>query len=238
MVYKKFVRKAFNLIGLDIRKAKRDLKSVWLESFEIKTVIDVGANIGQFAVDASELYPDAVIYSFEPLPGPYSQLLINTKSFSKFNPYNIALSDHKGTTKMYSNDFSQSSSILEMAESHKKAFPHSKNATPVKVKVQTLDAIFNGVELDTDILLKIDVQGLEKQVLDGGKETIKKVKVIIIETSYISLYKDQSLFGDIHNYLAELGFRFHGNLGQLLHPTDGSILQGDSVFINHKMNKN
>ena len=238
MVYKKFVRKAFNLLGLDIRKAKRDLKSVWLESFEIKTVIDVGANIGQFAVDASELYPDAVIYSFEPLPGPYNQLLINTKSFSKFNPYNIALSDHKGTTKMYSNDFSQSSSILEMAESHKKAFPHSTNATPVKVKVQTLDAIFNGVELDTDILLKIDVQGSEKQVLDGGTETIKKVKVIIIETSYISLYKDQSLFGDIHNYLAELGFRFHGNLGQLLHPTDGSILQGDSVFINHKMNKN
>ena len=170
MVYKKFVRKAFNLIGLDIRKAKRDLKSVWLESFEIKTVIDVGANIGQFAVDASELYPDAVIYSFEPLPGPYNQLLINTKSFSKFNPYNIALSDHKGTTKMYSNDFSQSSSILEMAESHKKAFPHSTNATPVKVKVQTLDAIFNGVELDTDILLKIDVQGSEKQVLDGGTE--------------------------------------------------------------------
>ncbi|MAT09317.1 MAG: hypothetical protein CL707_09495 [Chloroflexi bacterium] len=238
MVYKKFVRKAFNLIGLDIRKAKRDLKSVWLESFEIKTVIDVGANIGQFAVDASELYPDAVIYSFEPLPGPYSQLLINTKSFSKFNPYNIALSDHKGTTKMYSNDFSQSSSILEMAESHKKAFPHSKNATPVKVKVQTLDAIFNGVELDTDILLKIDVQGLEKQVLDGGKETIKKVKVIIIETSYISLYKDQPLFDDVHDQLAKVGFRFHGNLGQLLHPTDGSILQGDSVFINHKMNKN
>ena len=238
MVYKKFVRKAFNLIGLDIRKAKRDLKSVWLESFEIKTVIDVGANIGQFAVDASELYPDAVIYSFEPLPGPYSQLLINTKSFSKFNPYNIALSDHKGTTKMYSNDFSQSSSILEMAESHKKAFPHSKNATPVKVKVQTLDAIFNGVELDTDILLKIDVQGSEKQVLDGGTETIKKVKVIIIETSYISLYKDQPLFDDVHDQLAKVGFRFHGNLGQLLHPTDGSILQGDSVFINHKMNKN
>ena len=238
MVYKKFVRKAFNLIGLDIRKAKRDLKSVWLESFEIKTVIDVGANIGQFAVDASELYPDAVIYSFEPLPGPYNQLLINTKSFSKFNPYNIALSDHKGTTKMYSNDFSQSSSILEMAESHKKAFPHSTNATPVKVKVQTLDAIFNGVQLDTDILLKIDVQGLEKQVLDGGKETIKKVKVIIIETSYISLYKDQPLFDDVHDQLAKVGFRFHGNLGQLLHPTDGSILQGDSVFINHKMNKN
>ena len=231
MVYKKFVRKAFNLIGLDIRKTKRDLKTVWLESFKIKTVIDVGANIGQFAVDGSELYPDAVIYSFEPLPGPYNQLLINTKSFSKFNPYNIALSDHKGTTKMYSNEFSQSSSILEMAESHKKAFPHTTNATPVKVQVETLDAIFNGVELDTDILLKIDVQGSEKQVLDGGKETLQKVKVIIIETSYISLYKDQPLFEDVHDYLAKVGFRFHGNLGQLIHPIDGSILQGDSIFI-------
>ena len=57
------------------------------------------------------------------------------------------------------------------------------------------------------------------------------MKVIIIETSYISLYKDQPLFEDVHDYLAKVGFRFHGNLGQLIHPIDGSILQGDSIFI-------
>ncbi len=238
MIYKNFIRKTFNLLGLDIRKAKPDQKTVWLESFDIKTVIDVGANIGQFAIDVRKLYHDADIYSFEPLPEPYSELLVNTKSFSKFNPYNFALGDYEGTTKMYSNEFSQSSSMLEMADSHKQAFPHTKNACSITVNIQTLDATVSELQLDADILLKIDVQGSEKQVLDGAKDTLNKVKIIIIETSYISLYKDQSLFGDIHNYLAELGFRFHGNLGQLLHPTDGSILQGDSVFINHKMNKN
>ena len=237
MIYKNFIRKTFNLLGLDIRKAKPDQKTVWLESFDIKTVIDVGANIGQFAIDVRKLYHDADIYSFEPLPEPYSELLVNTKSFSKFNPYNFALGDYEGTTEMYSNEFSQSSSMLEMADSHKQAFPHTKNACSITVNIQTLDATVSELQLDADILLKIDVQGSEKQVLDGAKDTLNKVKIIIIETSYISLYKDQSLFGDIHNYLAELGFRFHGNLGQLLHPTDGSILQGDSIFINHKMNE-
>lgn len=237
MVYKNFVRKAFNLIGLDIRKAKPAHNTVWLKSFDIKTVIDVGANIGQFAKDARELYPDAAIHSFEPLPGPYSELLVNTKTFAKFNAYNFALGDCEGTAEMYSNDFSQSSSLLEMANSHKRAFPHTKNTTSIAVKIQTLDAIASKLELDTDILLKIDVQGSEKQVLDGGKETLNKVKIIIIETSYISLYKDQPLFADLHNYLTKLGFRFHGNLGQLLHPSDGSILQGDSIFISYKDNE-
>ena len=233
MVYKNFIRKAFNLIGLDIRKAKRDQKTVWLESFDIRTVIDVGANIGQFAIDVHRLFPDAAIYSFEPLPEPYNELLVNTKSFPKFNPYNFALGDYEGTTEMYSNEFSQSSSMLEMADSHKQAFPHTKNTTSITVNIQTLDLIASKLELDTDILLKIDVQGSEKQVLDGAKETLKKVKIIIIETSYISLYKDQPLFGDVHNYLADLGFRFHGNLGQLIHPVEGSVLQGDSIFIKH-----
>ena len=237
MVYKNFIRKAFNVIGLDIRKAKLDQKTVWLESFDIKTVIDVGANIGQFANDARKLYPDAAIYSFEPLPGPYSELLVNTSSFGRFNPYNLALGDYEGTTEMYVNEFSQSSSLLEMEDSHKQAFPHTKNTTSITVNIQTLDLIASKLELDTDILLKIDVQGFEKQVLDGGKETLNKVKIIIIETSYISLYKDQPLFAGVHDYLTKAGFQFHGNLGQLINPNDGSILQGDSIFINHKMNE-
>ncbi len=233
MVYKKLVRKAFNLIGLDIRKAKRDKKAVWLESFDIKTVIDVGANIGQFAIDVRKLYPDAAIYSFEPLPQPYNELLMNTKSFAKFKPYNFALGDYEGITKMYSNEFSQSSSMLEMADSHKQAFPHTRNASSITVNIHTLDATVSELQLDSDILLKIDVQGSEKQVLDGARETLNKVKINIIETSYIPLYKDQTLFGDVHNYLDELGFRFHGNLGQLIHPIEGSVLQGDSIFIKH-----
>ena len=81
------------------------------------------------------------------------------------------------------------------------------------------------------------MQGFEKQVLDGGKETLNKVKIIIIETSYIPLYKDQLLFAGVHDYLTKAGFQFHGNLGQLINPNDGSILQGDSIFINHKMNE-
>ena len=237
MGYKNFIRKAFNVIGLDIRKAKSDQKTVWLESFDIKTVIDVGANIGQFANDARKLYPDAAIYSFEPLPGPYSELLVNTRSFTKFNSYNLALGDYEGTTEMYINEFSQSSSLLEMEDSHKQAFPHTKNTTSITVNIQTLDLIASKLELDTDISLKIDVQGFEKQVLDGGKETLNKVKIIIIETSYIPLYKDQLLFAGVHDYLTKAGFQFHGNLGQLINPNDGSILQGDSIFINHKMNE-
>jgi len=55
--------------------------------------------------------------------------------------------------------------------------------------------------------------------------------VIIIETTFIPLYKDQPLFEDIYSYLTNLGFLYAGNIEQLVSPKNHQILQADAVFI-------
>ena len=46
----------------------QDLDRPWLVGLGVKTVLDIGANVGRFAITARKLFPDAHIYAFEPLP--------------------------------------------------------------------------------------------------------------------------------------------------------------------------
>lgn len=54
--------------------------------------------------------------------------------------------------------------------------------------------------------------------------------ILIVETSFQSLYKGQPLFGTIYNMLRQRGFAYVGSENPVRNPKDGSILQCDSVF--------
>jgi len=101
----------------------------------------------------------------------------------------------------------------------------------VKVKVRKLDDIAKGLDLKENILLKLDVQGYEDKVIAGGGETLKRVSVVISETSFLPLYEGQTLFRDVHGFLEKAGFVFQGNLNQMFNPSDGRIVSADSIFV-------
>ena len=82
-----------------------------------------------------------------------------------------------------------------------------------------------------NLLVKIDVQGFEKQVIEGGKNVLSKARIIILEVSYEPLYLGQPTFKEIYDELYSLGFEFHGNIEYLRNPKDLSILQSDALFI-------
>ncbi len=119
-----------------------------------------------------------------------------------------------------------------MADTHKQAFPHSRHETRVEVEVRRLDDVGPQLAIRPQLLVRIDVQGGEKEVISGGDHALASAKILIVETSYRTLYEGQPLFADVHDQLAHLGFSFQGNMGQPLDPRDGSILQGDSIFVN------
>src|SRR6185312_2783845 len=58
---------------------------------EVKTILDVGANQGQFALSAKHFYPQAAIHSFEPVPAVFNILRHNTRKTNGINTYNFAL---------------------------------------------------------------------------------------------------------------------------------------------------
>jgi len=214
-------------LEIDIRNGKY----LWLQQMGVNTVLDIGANEGQFAAFISVILPDAVIHSFEPVSEPFKLLEKRFENNNNVKCYNFALGSTEGTSVIKKNEYTPSSSILEMAEEHKTAFPHTINSSEEVIKIKTLDSIYNSLLPKNKVLMKIDVQGFEKFVLEGALTTLPSVDIIICETSFTTLYKDQPLFHDVYTFLYNYGFKFHGTWEDVVNPLNGKILQTDSVFI-------
>lgn len=211
-------------------------KYKWLQNLGIKTIIDVGGYNGDFALEIHKILPNAKIYSFEPLQDTFNQLKAKLEKIPNSQAFNIALGDMKGKTTIYHNDFSPCSSILEVSDSMKEQAPFTQDASPETIEIDTLDDIAQDLELEQNILLKIDVQGFEDKVIKGGVNTISKVKLILTETSFQELYVGQALFSDIYKMLVDqLGFTYIGSNSQQKSPTDGYSFQEDSWFIRLKI---
>jgi FkbM family methyltransferase len=212
----------------------RDLNQRWLKDLGINTVLDVGANVGDFAKLAREVFPAAAIYSFEPLPDCFARLRSSLPGDTKFFPIEAGIGRQDGELDFYRSFHSPSSSFLKMEEFHKEAFPETHDGqatTPIKINVRTLDGLLADKELEDNILVKIDVQGFELEAIAGATATLGRSKIVIIEMSFANLYAGQPLFHDVYQAMHSHGFRFRGSLAQMLHPMTGEIVQTDAIFV-------
>lgn len=210
-------------------------KTIWLRDRGIKTVLDIGANVGSFAEWSFLVLPDATVYSFEPLKDCYQEIINKFKDKARFQAFNLALGDDTAQVEMYRNEWSPSSSLLPMAKLHKECFPFTQKETIEKINIVRLDDIAQQLNLDKPFLIKVDVQGFEDKVIRGGINVFSQADVIMIEMSMEELYKDQLLFNDIYKILVNLGFEYRGVNGQLYHPQDGRILQDEVIFIKSRL---
>lgn len=229
---KNIIRKFIQKTGFDLHRYRPGPdKLSYLCLFNLRTVLDIGANVGQFAKEIREKLPEAKIYSFEPIKECFDKLNENMKKDKNFEAFNFALGDKNEKLEMHKSFYTPSSSILEMAEAHKKLFPHTKENKLEQIEVKRLDNIASSLSLGKEILIKVDVQGFEDKVIEGGKETFKKARVILIENSFVELYKGQPLFDDIYEKLKSLGFVYKGSLQEKLDQKTGQIIFEDSLFI-------
>jgi FkbM family methyltransferase len=223
----------FELVRIYKFAPDEDDKFNWLKNLNIRTVLDIGANTGQFAAEIHRILPDAAIYSFEPLKDCCERLVETMRDVPKFKAFDFALGQEASGLEMHRSEFSLSSSILPMAEPHTQAFPFTRGVVLERIRVERLDDVAASLQLVDNILIKIDVQGFEDRVIAGGPNTIARAKVLIVEMSFKKLYEGQPLFDRIYDTLTRIGFAYHGNFHeQLLNPVDGSVLQADGIFIN------
>ncbi|MBN2499191.1 MAG: FkbM family methyltransferase [Anaerolineales bacterium] len=202
----------------------------WLRQADINTVIDVGAYTGSFAFAARSILPQAQIYSFEPLPDNFARLAQQFDGDGKFKGFNIALGSQRGETSFYRNEFAPSSSVLPMSREHQAAFPHTTEVTKITVPLKRLDDLKPKLDLQSKVLMKIDVQGYDFEVLKGAQELLAQVDYVIVEIGVQLLYEEQATFEEIYDYLCSLGFVYAGDFDQLVSPKDGKVLQIDALF--------
>jgi len=225
------VKSFFRLCGLEVSRCSPFEHYGWLREWKIRTILDIGANVGQFASQMHRLLPDAGIYSFEPLEDCYRQLTKTMEGVEAFRAFNLALGDKSGREQIYRNDFTPSSSLLPMDGQLARSFPFAASVTPLQIEITRLDDLAEELALEQPILMKIDVQGMEDKVLLGGENVLAQTSILIVETSFRTLYKGQALFDRIYRLLGDRGFIFMGSEHNIRDPQDGKVLQADSVFI-------
>ncbi len=207
-----------------------DLSLKWLASHRIGTVIDVGANTGQFAERALEAFPACRIFAFEPLAQEAAALKSRFSSQSAVAIFEVALGDSSEPLPFYRNEYSPSSSALEMAVLHKAHFPFTFQSEKIVVKQRRMDDVLSGEAWEGPTLLKIDVQGFAGRVLAGAVETLARCEFALIEADLVPLYRDQTDFLDLCATMRQRGFVYRGNFSQLYSPRNGEILSVDALF--------
>lgn len=196
-----------------------------------RTVVDVGANVGQFAVASAKLFPGARVHSFEPVPECTEELRQNVSGLANVTVYPLALGGGEGELQFYVNSHSHSSSALPLAEAHRDAFPQAREERAIEVEVSTLDRVFDGVGMERPVLVKLDVQGYQARVLRGAEETLQRVDYVVLEASFKPMYEGEPTFMEMARLMEGYGFRFERPVGWLSAPGTGEILQMDALFV-------
>jgi FkbM family methyltransferase len=236
------INSLFRRFGVELKECAKQPHHnlLGLRNISFSTVIDVGANEGQFVVEFRKFFPDAIFYSFEPLPSCFSVLTKQSGGDRRWQCFNTALGcENKRADFYFHQNHPSSSSFLADTIRGQSLYPETKRQTIVPVDCVTLDSWVDSHPnvLKPPVLLKMDVQGYESQVLQGAKQTLTQVNAVITEVIVESLYNGQSTFDEQVKLLARAGLVFCGVLRHAF-DRDQNVISLDCVFRRHPGNKN
>ncbi|MCB2064858.1 MAG: FkbM family methyltransferase [Novosphingobium sp.] len=170
------------------------------------TVIDVGANIGQFAVTAHCANPGAPIFCFEPLTACVSRLRALLPHYPRLTVFDYGLGAEAAQFEINVASNLVSSSILDFTDLQLETYPGITVVGKEMIRVDTLDAVATPEMTNGRTLLKMDVQGFELEVLKGSTATLERIAAVYLEASFLPLYAGQPLASDLVVWLDAQGF--------------------------------
>jgi FkbM family methyltransferase len=225
-------KSAFRGVGLDVRRYRPagSRRNALMTASGVRSVVDVGANTGQYGKEIRQAGFSGTILSFEPLSGAFDELLRTSSTDNNWLCKQLALSDHAGSSQIYVAANSASSSLLVMASAHCDAAPGAQVVGVEEVVLSRLDAVEELRDLPKPLMLKLDVQGLENQVLHGADGVLDQVILIEAELSVCELYQGGPLMLEMFNSIDQLGFELVALEPGFHDPRNGRILQFDGLF--------
>jgi FkbM family methyltransferase len=140
--------------------------------FNPRIIIDGGANIGLAALYFNWRFPDAKILTYEVEAYNFEQLKLNTAPFPNIINHNCAIWNRDTTIEIMDHGQGEDSFMVKEAE-----------ATASKqVKAISIDSIMQSNSLQEIDILKLDIEGAEKEVFENGFENwLPKTRLIIVE---------------------------------------------------------
>lgn len=223
----------YRLVKISKNKNSIDILNDLIIDHNINLVLDLGANEGQFAKSLRKNDYVNEIISFEPVEAVYKKLIKNSLKDNKWEVYErCCLGEFDGIAEINVSSYSPSSSILDFSFLHTDAKSSATMIEKEKVKIIKLDTVAETINhIGKNILLKIDTQGYEGQILEGGSKFLNNVKIIFCELSIYEVYKGQSLFQDIIKTLENYNFKLASLENGFSNKKTKQLLQVDAIFV-------
>lgn len=167
-----------------------------------KVIFDVGANIGQSTIKYLQKFPDAEIYSFEPVAGNYRQLVEATSGSAHVHTYQVGMGPKAGSAEIYLNQFSTTCSI-------KHSDPGAQTET---IALETLAGFTGKENLEKIDFLKLDTEGYELDVLAGAIPLLEqqRIHLIYVECEPVSSERRFISLEELGGFLKGFGYRPFG----------------------------
>ena len=197
----------------------------------IDTVIDVGANVGQYAALLRAGGYRGQIVSVEPLDSAFAALSARAAKDPRWTALQNGVGEAPGTIDINISANSYSSSVLDINDAHLDAAPDSRYVGTQQIELTTVAHLVDQQGIDpARCLLKVDTQGYESQVLAGAEPVLGKIAAVQLELSFVELYAGQALFDDHVAALRGHGFELW-SLDPGISGSDGRMLQCDGLFM-------
>ena len=188
--------------------------SKYLCELDIEKIIDIGAHKGEFLETLLKIKKINFFYAFEPQKNIFKELNEKFSDNQKVKLFNYAMDKEIANKKLKINKLSMTSSLAEINEKslylkikNFLTFSKSNFEDEYEIQTNTVDKIFENITLQK-ALVKIDVEGLEMNVIEGSQKKLKEIPFILIENQFGNHYKNNN-FNNIIEFLSNQNFVIH-----------------------------
>lgn len=224
------LRRLIRHLGYEITGRGRDQQAVitaLIRDLRVATLLDIGANQGQYAEHARANGFLGRMISFEPGSEAFRRLESAARRDPQWEARRVALGAERSELTLHISANSVSSSFLEIGSRHVEAAPSSATVGGETVRVERLDV--ECADVSGPLMMKIDTQGYELPVLEGAEGILDRVQLIQAELSLVELYPGQASYLEVLTFLEDRDFTPCFLLPGFSDPDSGQMLQVDVV---------
>lgn len=189
--------------------------------FYPKTILDIGAYEGNWALEISNIFPKSPILMIEGQANKKSILSEKSKTIPH-SEYKIALLGAE-TKKVTFNIYETASSVFTEDNETK--------AETAQIELQLLDNLVKGTKFEQVDFIKLDTQGYELEVLKGGAKTLQSAQMVLMEVSLLGIYKEAPLVDEVISFMKSHNFILYDICTLIRRPYDKALYQSDFLFI-------
>jgi FkbM family methyltransferase len=190
-----------------------------------RQILDIGADRGTFTDRTMRCFDVQRVWLVEANPDAVAALQLKYAHDPRCKVISRAIAAKRGDVRLHIAAHASSSAVqFDVA-------PLSAEQTErvVTVPALSLDDLFHEEQIEQIDLMKVDIQGAERMLIEGGQQALKRVRLIYIEFLFETESPAAALFGELHQLLTAAGFRLR-MLHRFRHNADGFLQTGDALY--------